>query len=99
MVSVITRDSQYNDRIEIPITKFVSEYGFGKWHHYVITYLNDGVDTTDNIRLYADGRLRPEAELEATWTKQANFSATIELGNRSPYTGWAPGSFFHPKEK
>ncbi len=96
MVVKVTRDSDSRqDDLIISQSKFETEYGFGKWHHFVITYYFDGVSTNNNMQLYINGRLRPETENENPWSPiTANFSATIELGDRSPMsTQWGRGNY------
>ncbi len=95
LVVKVTRDSDgKQDDLIIPPSKFETEYGFGRWHHFVATYQFDGVSTNNNMQLYINGRLRPETESEYAWTHTANFSATIELGDRSPMsTQWGRGNY------
>ena len=66
---------------------------------YSFTYRFDGIKTDNNMNVYMNGELRPEAEVEEYWPatqlpKEWGFSGTMELGNLAPHTGWALGSMW-----
>ncbi len=59
---IIRHNDHKYEQVKMSVGNFHSNYGYGKWVHYVITYKYENGSTVNNMGVYLDGVARPNSE-------------------------------------
>ena len=80
----IRRDSDtIREWIRLPRADFTSEYGFGTWVHYIITYKYDAESNENNVEVYFNGEVQVKVQKRVgAWSNPnlQDYNGNLQLG-------------------